>query len=173
MLKQVAKSLLVDFKSQFIEEIKEINDSKTLGQIIKYLPKSKLNASVAVESGKYPLFVSSVEQTKRYNIPQYNDECVLIGNGGVANVSYYNGKFASTSHMFICKPKDESVLTTRYLYLYLNANLHLLQEGFKGSGLQNVSKEYIEKIKVIIPPLEHQMRLIQLANQTDKSKFQY
>ena len=52
------------------------------------------------------------------------------------------------------------------IYYYLRSNMHLLQDGFKGAGLQHISKDYILNININMPApslqeqITHQMRLI-------------
>jgi restriction endonuclease S subunit len=59
----------------------------------------------------------------------------------------------------------------------LFTNIGLLQDGFVGSGLQHISKEYINGIKIPIPPLERQQEIveyldfIQNSNKTTESRI--
>lgn len=163
---------MVDFKSQFIAEI---NSDKTvkfmkMSEIIKYLPKSSLNASNGKEKGMYPFFTSSVEQNKFTDDYLYDDECFIIGNGGVANIQYYNGKFAAGSHSFVTKSISDDV-KTRFIYLYFYSNMNILEEGFRGVGIKNIPKEYINDISISVPSMDKQNKLIGMFNQSDKSKF--
>ncbi len=160
-------------KSQFIAEIdadKTIKHMK-ISEIVRYLPKSSLNASDGKEQGKYPFFTSSVEQNKYTNEYLYDDECLIIGNGGVANIQYYNGKFASGSHSFVTKSISNDV-RTKFIYLYFYSNMDVLEEGFRGVGIKNIPKEYINDISIPVPSLDKQDKLIGIFNQSDKSKFE-
>lgn len=163
---------MVDFKSQFIEQI---NQSKTLnfckfGNIISYLPKSSINANEAKDKGKYPFFTSSVEQNKYIDTYLYDDSCLIIGNGGVANVQYYDGKFSAGTHSFVAKSANDNI-ETEYLYRYFYSNLDVLEEGFRGVGIKNVPKEYINNLEIPVPSIDEQKEMILLFKQSDKSKF--
>jgi len=157
-------------KSQFIEllssEIREVR----LGDIICYKAKSKIQARDGKLKGKYPLFNSSDEQTLWIDNYLYDNETIFLPTGGKAAINYYKGKCSATTRN-ICFSGNEEYLT-RYIYLSLWRDLGILQKGFKGSVLQHISKEYVEDIRIKAPNMETQNRIIEIANQSDKSKFE-
>ena len=169
MLRIAVKSFLADFKSQFIEQLSTVIDEVRLGDVIRYKVKSKLQARDGKTDGKYPLFNSSSEQKLWVNNYLYDDETVFIPTGGKAAINYYNGKCSATTDNICFSGTDEYL--TRYIYLSLWRDLSILQKGFKGSGLQHISKEYVEDISIKAPNIEIQRKLITMAEQSDKSKF--
>ena len=160
-------------KSQFIELLSKTDNKciKKMSELVSYLPKSSMNAADGKEIGLYPFFTSGLEQNKFTDNYLYDDECLIIGNGGVANIQYYNGKFATGSHSFVTKSKIPTV-RIRYLYSYFYSNMDILEEGFRGVGIKNIPKEYINGINIPVPSIERQDNLISLFEQSDKSKFQ-
>lgn len=160
-------------KSQFIELLNKTENKciKKMSELVSYLPKSSMNAADGKEIGLYPFFTSGLEQNKFTDNYLYDDECLIIGNGGVANIQYYNGKFATGSHSFVTKPKIPTV-RIRYLYSYFYSNMDILEEGFRGVGIKNIPKEYINGIDIPVPSIEQQDNLISLFEQSDKSKFE-
>ena len=157
-------------KSQFIEQLSLEKREIRLGDIISYKAKSKIQARDGKCSGKYPLFNSSDEQTLWIDNYLYDNETIFIPTGGKAAINFFKGKCSSTTDN-ICFSGNEAYLT-KYIYLSLWSNLSILQKGFKGSGLQHISKEYVEEINIKAPDINVQKRLIEIANQSDKSKFQ-
>lgn len=157
-------------KSQFIEMIGQDNPKHRFGSFMTYLPKSTANASDGKKEGEYPFFTSSVEQNKWTDNYLYDDICLIIGNGGVANIQYYSGKFSTGSHSFVTKAVVDFV-STKYVYLYFYSDLSLLEAGFRGVGIKNISKEFINDLMIPIPEMEVQNRIIHLYDQSDKSKF--
>lgn len=157
-------------KSQFIELISSEIREVRLGDIICYKAKSKIQARDGKLKGKYPLFNSSDEQTLWIDNYLYDNETIFLPTGGKAAINYYKGKCSATTDN-ICFSGNEEYLT-RYIYLSLWRDLDVLQKGFKGSGLQHISKEYVEDIRIKAPNMETQDRIIEIANQSDKSKFQ-
>ncbi len=160
-------------KSQFIELLSKTDNKciKKMSELVSYLPKSSMNAADGKEIGLYPFFTSGLEQNKFTDNYLYDDECLIIGNGGVANIQYYNGKFATGSHSFVTKSKIPTV-RIRYLYSYFYSNMDILEEGFRGVGIKNIPKEYINGINIPVPSIERQDNLISLFEQSDKSKFE-
>jgi len=158
-------------KSQFIEQInnKECEISGKLGDYLQFMEKSKIKAGEGLEKGLYPLFNSSSELTKWYNDYLFDDECIILPTGGKAAVHYFNGKFACTTDNFVCK--GNSKILTKYIYLFLRNNIDVLQNGFKGSGLQHISKKYIKGMNIVAPGIEDQRTIITFADQSDKSIF--
>ena len=157
-------------KSQFIELISSEIREVRLGDIICYKTKSKIQARDGKLKGKYPLFNSSDEQTLWIDNYLYDNETIFLPTGGKAAINYYKGKCSATTDN-ICFSGNKEYLT-RYIYLSLWRDLDVLQKGFKGSGLQHISKEYVEDIRIKAPDMETQIRIIEIANQSDKSKFQ-
>ena len=147
------------------------NPKHRFGSFMKYLPKSTANASDGKKEGEYPFFTSSVEQNKWTDNYLYDDNCLIIGNGGVANIQYYSGKFSTGSHSFVTKAIVDFV-STKYVYLYFYSDLSLLEAGFRGVGIKNISKEFINDLMIPIPEMEVQNRIIHLYDQSDKSKFE-
>ena len=170
MLRIAVKNFLDDFKSQFIEQLSSEKREIRLGDIISYKAKSKIQARDGKCSGKYPLFNSSDEQTLWIDNYLYDNETIFIPTGGKAAINFFKGKCSATTDN-ICFSGNEAYLT-KYIYLSLWSDLSILQKGFKGSGLQHISKEYVEEINIKAPDINVQNRLIEIANQSDKSKFE-
>lgn len=130
---------------------------KTLGEVCKFLPKSKRQASYGEKQGQYPFYTSSQTCSKYCDEYDYEDECLIIGTGGNANVKY-SSKFSCSTDNFVIKINPGQLV--KYVYYYLSINIEVLQKGFVGVGLQHISKEYISNIKIPIPSLERQQEII-------------
>lgn len=115
-----------------------------LGDICNFLPKSKRKAGFGEQGGMYNFYTSS-DTVQQCNIADYNKECLIIGTGGVANIKI--------DSQFSCST-DNFILTTEYtyyLYHLIKANMYLLSDGFHGSTLKHISKEYLVNIQIPIP----------------------
>lgn len=115
-----------------------------LGSISEFKPKSKRNASFGQATGKYNFYTSS-DKVQKCDIADYNEECLIIGDGGVANIKIDN--------QFSCSDHNHIVKTTQNIYLYylLSGKIELLSDGFSGSVLKNLSKDYLKNLKIPIP----------------------
>ena len=131
-----------------------------LDTLLKYLPKSKIKAGEGKEKGKYPFFKSGADQSKFIDIAIFDGESLIIGDGGNANINYFNGKFSTSDHCYVIQKKDDENIDLKYVYYFLKTNIHILEAGFKGAGLKNISKKYISNIKIpIIKPVENQRKI--------------
>ena len=148
---------------------------KTLGEVCKFLSKSKRQASYGEKHGKYPFYTSSQSCSKYCDEYDYEDECLIIGTGGNANIKY-SSKFSCSTDNFVIKINPGQLV--KYVYYYLSINIEVLQKGFVGVGLQHISKEYISNIKIPIPSLERQQEIVKYldfiyekANKTSNEKI--
>ena len=128
-----------------------------LGDVCECLGKGKHPASFSDNKGAYPFIVSGLSE-KKCNEYDSDDECFIIGDGGCANIHYVNGKYAASDHTYIFKSRDNRV-STKYIYKYLSGNMRILEDGFKGAGIKNISKSYIMSILIPLPPREEQERI--------------
>ena len=116
-----------------------------LKDLFDFLPKSSRPASYGRKEGKYPFFTSSNTIDSFVDVADFDGEFLIIGDGGTGNCKYYNGPFSASDHNFILKPKaGTNSIAVRY-FLMKN-HYEILNKGFKGVGIKNVSKTYIENI---------------------------
>ncbi len=151
------------FKKKFY--LKQLNDIfkeseiKTLGEVCNFLPKSKRNAKYGNKEGLYPFFKSSIKVDSYIDEPDYEEESLIIGDGGEPNVNY-GIKFSASDHCYILQNKNELVLNIKYAYYYLYHNLDMMRQLYTGVAIKNISKTNIEGIKIPIPTLERQEEII-------------
>lgn len=150
----------------YIHYVKYENDdiNKELGDILVFLPKSKRYASYGKPEGKYPFYTSSKYCTKYCDDYDYEEECLIIGNGGNANIKL-SSKFSCSGHNFICIVDGQLI---KYVYYYLLNNMHLLQNGFYGVGVQKLNIDYLKKIRIPIPTIEKQQEIIDYFEHNNK-----
>jgi len=144
-------------KDEKEEQYKDNIIIKTLGEICNFLPKSKRKASYGEKNGKYSFYTSSQICNKYCNSYDFEDECLIIGTGGNANIKY-GEKFSCSTDNFVIKINKEQL--TKYIYYYLSINIKILQKGFIGIGLQHISKVFTANIKIPIPSFEHQKEIV-------------
>ena len=115
-----------------------------LGDIAKFMPKSKRNASYGNSSGNYNFYTSS-DKVQKCDVADYNEESLIIGDGGVANIKI-DTIFSCSDHNYVIKSKYNL-----YIYYLMKGNMTLLSNGFLGSVIKNISKEYLKNLQVPIP----------------------
>jgi type I restriction enzyme S subunit len=107
-------------------------------------------ASEGTEIGRYKFFTSSPLESTYTDEFDYEGEHIVFGAGGNANVHYVDAKFAVSSHCLVSRVVSPDVVP-KYLYHFLVGNIGLLESGFRGAGLKNISKGYIEQIAFRYP----------------------
>lgn len=136
---------------------------KTLGEICKFLPKSKRSASYGKSAGQYPFFKSSLTVTHFVDEPDFTEESIILGDGGEPNVNY-GTKFSVSDHCYVLQNKDKQHVNLKYVYYYCYHNLNTIGELFTGVAIKNISKSRIETIQIPMPSLEKQQEIV---NQLD------
>ena len=137
---------------------------QTLRDFLCPQPKSKIKAGDGQLKGAYNFFTSSQIQSKFYHSATYTQPALIFGTGGTASVHYCNEPFSTSTDCLVMYGRHDAPL--ELIYYYLRSNMHLLQDGFKGAGLQHISKDYILNINIDMPAPSlqkqstHQMRLI-------------
>lgn len=137
-----------------------------LGEALKSQGKGKRPASFANPSGIYP-FIKSSKIIEKCNEADFDTEALIIGDGGGANIHYLNGKFSSSDHTYIFTSDKEDIYL-KFFYEVINANLEILEVGFKGIALKNISKTFIENIQIPKPPLEIQKQIVSECEMVEK-----
>ena len=133
-----------------------------LGDICIFLKKSKRQASYGKDIGKYSFYTSS-QKIKKCDEYDYDEECIIIGTGGNVNIKY-DKCFSCSADNFILTSETHNV---KYIYYYLLINIKLLENGFKGTTIKHLSKDYIIDINIPIPNLIQQMETVEQLNYID------
>ena len=141
--------------------------SKKFGTLFQFEPKSNIKAGAGLDNGKYPFYTSSTIQTKRIDVAQYKGNSIVIGTGGQPSVHYASIPFSTSTHCVVVTPKTKEI-NPRYVYYFLKNNMHILQKGFRGAGLKNISKSYLDQIDIPIISLEEQNRIVWVLDKTEK-----
>jgi type I restriction enzyme M protein len=150
---------------------------KTLNEVCKFLPKSKRNAKYGNVKGLYPFFKSSMNTKYYVDEPDYEEESLIIGDGGEPNINY-GIKFSTSDHCYILQNKIKLLLNLKYAYYYLYHNLDIMTKLYTGVAIKNISKTNIEGIKILIPSFERQQEIVKYldfiyekANKTSNEKI--
>ncbi len=139
-----------------------------IDEVIRELPKSKILASSADLCGEYLFYLSGLNHSR---IGDYllDGEAIVMGDGGVASVSYAKGKFSYSSHNWVFDSKSDDVLT-KYLFRLIEFFIEKINySGFVGSGIKNIDKNYFRKIKILRVPLGFQKQVIEYLDDLEEA----
>ena len=137
-----------------------------LDEVLKDLGKGKRPASFENKNGEFNFYKSSFEVYKCSHY-DFDTEAIIIGDGGAANINYDNGKFSASDHSYVFSNLEDSKTLLKFIYYVLYTNIQILQNGFKGIGIQNISKTYIKNIKIPLPPLEIQQQIVNACEEVE------
>jgi len=155
--------------TEYIKDEEECEDGiifKTLGELCKFLPKSKRQASYGEPSGNYPFFKSSMKVGSYVDEYDYAEESLIIGDGGEPNINY-GIKFSTSDHCYILQNKDNVLINLKYVYYYIYNNLSIMKQLYTGVGIKNISKSNISNIKIPVPSIEKQKEIVEYCEFKD------
>ena len=130
-----------------------------IGDICEFKQKSKKKASDGKQEGKYNFYTSS-DKVQKCDEADYKDECLIIGTGGIANIKI-DKEFSCSADNHIIKTKYN-----KYIYYLIISNMNILIDGFTGSVLKHLSKEYLVNLQIPIPKSEQ--KIIEWVNNISK-----
>ena len=159
------------------EETKEIEgiDWKELGEVCEFKNGKNITKDKFVD-GEYFVVGGGLKPFGKHNQYNVNENTIVISKDGAyaGYVSKYNTKIFVSNHGIYIDNFRQNILKD-YLYYYLKlslqGNLFKLQSGAAQPG---VNKENIAKLKIPIPSLEKQNKIVEVLDNlfTDKYNLQ-
>lgn len=140
-----------------------------LGELVAF-KTGKLDSNAAVPNGDYPFFTCS-QETLRTNTFSFDTECVLLaGNNanGIYPLKYFHGKFDAYQRTYIVKPRDQNLLTTRFLYYALRPKLSELRSFSTGAATKFLTLTILNETEIQVPPLPVQRRIAGILSAYDE-----
>jgi len=141
------------------------------------LEKGKTGLMKAKE-GQYPL-VATGKDRRTCDTYQFDTKAVCIplvsstghGHASLKYVHYQEGKFALGTILVAVIPKDENVLNAQFLHLYLSRLKDtILVPLMTGAANVTLTVTKLKTIKIPLPPIEEQLRIVSLFNSMDKEQ---
>ena len=134
---------------------------------IALFPKSSLLASIATGDGRYPFYLSG-KKIGRIDKATMNEDAIIMGDGGVASIFFGRGNYSYSSHNFAFQSSIAD-LTNEYLFRLLDSFLDKIDyQGFVGSGLRNIDKNFLFNLFIDIPPLSEQKKIASVFASVDE-----
>ena len=162
-----------EYYQDFLLNKSQFSNHLSIGNLC-LVKKGKTPIQKAKE-GKYPLVVTAME---RRSCSEYqfdaNAVCIpLISSRGhgvasLNHVYYQEGKFALGNILCAVIPLDESVIKAKFLYYYLEyAKDYTLVPLMKGGANVSMHCSDIEKVKIPVPSIEQQEKIISILDKFD------
>ena len=149
------------------------------------LEKGKIQSSniEELDDGKYPFISKAIpEKWKKTNDYTIDGENLFIakaannvGRTEFFPIRYFNGKanYSNLLLRLILNKKYENKINFKFYYYYLNSIMFWIEKTYeKGSCNQSLDEKNFNRMKIPIPPLEIQNKLItKLDSSNDKVKY--
>ena len=134
--------------------------------------KSTRQAKEGSDTGKYKFFTSS----DKIKYSEYNDfkgEYIIIGNGGKGSCHYINEEFSCSADNYIFYSKSNNI-NMKYTYYFIKLNFNYIYDNlFTGQGLKNLTGQGLKKLKIPVPSLEEQERIVKEIEELDNQDNYY
>jgi restriction endonuclease S subunit len=112
------------------------------------------------DSGVIPFFASSGSVGKRDKHNFEGKYIITARTQSIGSVSYYDGKLWASDNTILLKVKDESVLTSRFLYYWLMLNKSAIHNIANTGLIPLIRKSDLAEIKMPLPPLPIQDEIV-------------
>lgn len=136
-------------------------------EIFEYKKKSKVKAGdgLKLNEGTYPFFTSSNTLSKSLDEFLFEHPSLIFGTGGMPSIHFCEEKFSVSTDCLVAQPRNDESVYIPYIYYFFTKNdMRILQDGFKGAGLKHISRKYIDKIKIPLPPIKTQQRIASILD---------
>lgn len=90
-------------------------------------------------------------------------EVIAIPSGGMANIKYWSGLFIDSGNILAIS-SNISLYDLKYIYYYLLKCQGLIQNYYRGSGIQHPDMSAILDIRIPVPPLEIQKEIVKVLD---------
>ena len=140
---------------------------KSLGEVAELKRGKTITAKNAID-GDVPVISGGQKPAYYHNQANRDGETITIaGSGAYAGFVMYWNKPIFVSDAFSIKP-NPSLLITRYVYHFLMSNQNIIFAMKKGSGVPHVYPKDVSVLKIPIPPLEIQEKIVKILDKLTK-----
>jgi type I restriction-modification system DNA methylase subunit len=175
--KIAARNYSLNYSEYNIEEkkTKEVEgiEWKELGEVCSIIKGEKKKSKDGKEVGLYPLYYCSILGHLYLDTFDYSSDGIIINktNGsGKAMVYYGNNKYNVGESTLHFKSNNDEI-KTKYVYYYLFHNIALIQQYFKGANQKSIVEDDLFKIKIPIPSLEKQNKIVEVLDNLFTEKY--
>ena len=147
------------------------SEVKTLGEVCEFQNGKVLSKSNIIK-GKYPVIGGGKQPFGYHNNFNTDEDTILCSKSGAyaGYISKYNNK-VWMSDCFAIYPKKQ--LNKDYLYYFLLCIQNKIYKDQTGNAQPHYSIKEIEKIKIPIPSLEDQEKVVKIIEDIEKEESDY
>ena len=137
---------------------------KKLGEVCEIVRGIRVKKNELISGGKYPVVSGGTGYMGYLNEYNRNEETITIAQYGTAGyVNWQKRKFWANDVCFCVYPKN--IILNKYLYYFLSSKQNYLYKISNKSAIPySISKENILKIKIPIPSIETQEKIVKMLD---------
>ena len=145
----------------FIQSNNVIHKTKLI-EIAKLSRGKRLVRSELHENGQYPVFQNSLTPLGYYNNKNFDGgKTCIITAGAAGEVFYQDRDFWAADDVFVITTDD---ILNKYLYYFLLNKQNLIKSKVRKASVPRLSRDDIEKIEVLLPPIEIQNKIVKILD---------
>ncbi len=139
---------------------------KTLGEVADIKRGKRLVRSELEEFGEYAVYQNSMKPLGYYHENNVESETTFIISAGAAGeIGYSHVDFwAADDIYFFITPSN---LKNKFLYYFLLTQKNKISNQVRRASVPRLSKTAFENLKIPIPPLAEQARIVAILDQFD------
>ena len=154
-----------DKQSKYLQLMTYSTELKTLDTVCKVQQGTYITKIMKID-GAYPVYGGG-DISSYINLYNREDEIIIAKDGVSLNcVRYEINKFFLNHHGWTLICKD--IVIKKYLFYYLYSIQNKLLSIAKGAGQLGINQENFYKIKIPIPSLEVQNKIVEYCNHNDE-----
>jgi restriction endonuclease S subunit len=134
-------------------------------KLLSSIAKGQSITSSDIKDGIYPVIAGGQTSPYNHNIFNYNGNIITISSSGAySGYAWYHDYPIFASDCSVVQSKDESIVTTKYLFEILKLKQKELYSFQQGSGQPHVYSRDIKKITIPLPHLNIQNEISKEIN---------
>lgn len=131
-------------------------------EIVELNRGKRVVKSELAENAKYPVFQNSLTPLGYYDYKNFEGGKTCIITAGAAGEIFYQDKdFWAADDVFVLTTNN---ILNKYLYYFLLNKQCLLKSKVRKASIPRLSRDDIEKIEILFPPIEIQNKVVEILD---------
>lgn len=161
------RAQLLTFPSQSDSSESLCVEWRALGEICEIKRGKRLVKNELEEVGKYPVYQNSMTPLGYYHQSNFDgDNTFIICAGAAGEIGYMSENFWAADDVSVLTVPSN--LMSRYLYHFLLTKQNSIKSKVRRASVPRLSKISFENIKIPVPALSEQKRIVEILDKFDK-----
>lgn len=139
---------------------------KTLGEVITFQRGKRLVKSQLEETGDFAVYQNSMTPLGYYHESNVKaNTTYIICAGAAGEIGFSDVPFWAADDVYFCITPNN--INNKYLYYNLQIQQHKISSQVRRASIPRLSKNVLENLKIPIPPLDEQTRIVSILDKFD------